>query len=172
VIKGAKVWLRAVEAEDAERYHQWINDPVTNDQRGLYHPLSQAQAAAYVADKAPSPEALTLTVCRGGGDAIGLIGLRGICARSRRAEIWIYLGERSEWGKGFGTEAIRLLTDYAFDEMNLHRIWLECDPDNSAAVRSYEKNGFRLEGRHRDGYFRHGRFRDTVVMGVLRTDRE
>lgn len=53
-----------------------------------------------------------------------------------------YIGDIEEWGKGLGTEAIQIFCDYVFNNMNIYRLWLECDPENGA-VRCYEKNGFK-----------------------------
>ena len=162
--------LRAIEEGDESLYHRWINTSETNAQRGLYQPHSLAESKKWLQAQAlPSDDKMTLVI-EGSGGAVGLIGIKGICRRSQRAEIWIYIGETESWGKGLGTAAIKTLCDYAFYQMNLHRIWLECDPENIGAVRCYEKNGFRKEGVHRDGYYRNGRYWDTVTMGLLRTD--
>jgi RimJ/RimL family protein N-acetyltransferase len=173
MIIGQKVALRALETRDAPEFKLWINDPETNFWRGLYHPMSEADAVNWISrESSPDPSRLTLAIEAIDGRFVGVIGLRGICARSRRAEIWIYLGDKGIWRKGFGTDAVAILCDYAFKQLNLHRIWLECDPEHAAAIRCYEKNGFRAEGVLRDGYFRHGNFRDTTIMGRLSTDRK
>jgi RimJ/RimL family protein N-acetyltransferase len=172
-LSGKNISLRALEAEDARPYHEWINDPATNQWRGVYHPISNAEALKWIEDKARSAaDSLTLAIDTAQGEFVGIIGLRGICSRSRRAEIWIYLGAKDQWGRGIGADAIGTLCRYAFEQMNLHRIWLESDPANTAAVRCYEKNGFVKEGTFKDGYFRHGSYRDTIVMGLVRTDWE
>jgi RimJ/RimL family protein N-acetyltransferase len=103
---------------------------------------------------------------------IGFVGLRGICPRSRRAEIWIYIGDKAFWGKGLGQEATTALCRHAFEEMNLHRVWLELDPENVGAKKCYEKAGFVLEGTLRQAYYRRGKYRDTCMMGLLRPDFE
>lgn len=171
MISGQKIALRALELRDASEFQRWINDPETNYWRGLYHPMSEVEALKWIErESTPDPNHLTLAIQTLDGCLVGIIGLRGICARSRRAEIWVYLGEKKIWQQGFGTDAILTFCNYAFVEMNLHRIWLECDPRHRAAIRCYEKCGFRIEGRLRDAYFRHGGFHDTVIMGRLRTD--
>ncbi len=171
MITGKKTSLRAIEPSDANSYHKWINDPETNYWRGLYHPTNEAQAQDFIEKQAvPSADRLSLAIETTEGQLAGLVGLRNICARSRRAEVWIYLGAKEHWGGGLGTDAIASLCSYAFEQMNLHRIWLECEPANIGAVRCYEKNGFQQEGLLRDGYYRHGQYRDTIMMALLRTD--
>lgn len=171
MIQGKTVRLRALESDDLESYYRWINDPQTNYWRGLYHPMSRASVSSWIELEATKDETrLTFAIETTEGAFVGVIGLRGICPRSQRAEIWIYLGERKCWGMGIGTCAVGTLCRYAYEEMNLHRLWLECEPANKSAVRCYEKNGFRQESVLRDGYFRHGKFRDTIMMSRLRTD--
>ena len=171
MILGKKSILRALEPGDVPSYHQWINDVETNYWRGLSHPMSEAQARSWIElESQADAEKLTLAIDTQNGEFVGIIGLRGICPRSRRAEIWIYLGNKDRWRQGIGTDAIATLCRYAFEQLNLHRLWLECEPENFGAVRCYEKNNFLKEGIFRDGYYRHGGYRDTVVMALLKTD--
>lgn len=166
-----RIRLRAIEVEDRVIYHKWINDSETNFWRGLYHPMSLAEVTERLEElKRPSSEQISLVIEAENSEPIGLVGLRNICLRSRRAEIWIYIGEKKYWNQKFGQEALSALIKYAFDEMNLHRVWLECDPDFKLSVKCYEHVGFCIEGRLKDGYFRHGKYRDTIVMGIVNTN--
>lgn len=172
MIRGKIILLRAVEAEDRARYYNWINDEETNQWRGLFHPTSKEEAAIWIEDlRQRNPSALNLAI-EANGEHIGFIGLRGICARSRRAEIWIYIGSKFHWNKGIGQDAVQTLCDYAYLQMNLHRIWLECNPDFVPVVKCYERVGFTEEGRLRDGYYRDGKFQNTCIMALLRNDWE
>lgn len=76
------------------------------------------------------------------------------------------------WGKGHGTAAVRTLVAWGFGELNLHLIFLRVFDDNARAVRSYEKVGFRREGRLRQDRFHRGRYSATLVMGLLRHEFE
>jgi RimJ/RimL family protein N-acetyltransferase len=73
-------------------------------------------------------------------------------------------------GRGFGTEATRAILDYAFDRIGLHRVELDVYSFNPRAQRSYEKAGFRYEGRQRDTLFWDGEWVDSILMAVLSTD--
>lgn len=177
MIKHENVILRAVQKSDSENYLKWINDPETNFYRGLYPPTSEVVAQAWVQEQLhQTTEKISLAIEKLDGDkstgAIGFVGLRGACPRSRRAEIWIYLGDKTQWGHGYGLNSIQAVCNYAFTEMNLHRLWLECDPEHAAGVRCYEKVGFVREGTQREAYYRRGAFRDTIIMGLLRPDWE
>lgn len=101
---------------------------------------------------------------------IGLIGLDGIQWVHGDAWVGIGLGEREYWGKGYGTDAMRILLRYAFEELNLHRLSLSVFKYNSRAIRSYEKVGFVIEGRARQFLNRDGRRYDMIFMGILRDE--
>lgn len=171
MIRGKLSNLRAIESEDVAAYHSWVNDEETNQWRGLYHPQSKEESATWIESmRTRKLEAVSFSVESGDGALVGFIGLQAICPRSRRAEIWIYLGSKPHWNKGVGEDAIRALCSYAFEQMNLFRIWLECNPEFENVVRCYEKVGFVREGTLRKAYYRNGAFRDTCIMGLLRDE--
>jgi RimJ/RimL family protein N-acetyltransferase len=105
-----------------------------------------------------------------GDKIIGIIGLDGIRWTHRDCFVGIGLGEREFWGKGYGTDAMRIILRYAFTELNLHRVTLNVFEYNPRGVRSYEKAGFVLEGRQRGVLLREGRRWDEIYMGILRED--
>lgn len=171
MIRGKITVLKAIEAADAEHYHLWINDEETNQWRGLYHPTSRDEAEKWIESKRQTQnDKLNLAIHTQDGKHIGFVGLQAICPRSRRAELWIYIGNKEFWGQGFGEDTVRALCKYAFEQMNLHRIWLECNPDFTQVTKCYEKVGFKQEGLLRQAYYRDGDFRDTCIMGILRQD--
>ncbi len=88
------------------------------------------------------------------------------------AEAWmgIVVGDRDYWGRGFGTDAARLIVQYGFIELNLRRISLSVNAYNERAVKSYEKVGFTLEGRMRSEGLRDGQRYDGLYMGILREE--
>jgi RimJ/RimL family protein N-acetyltransferase len=101
---------------------------------------------------------------------IGLIGLYAFFWPCREASMGIQIGERDFWGRGYGTDALRVLLRYAFDELNLQRVSLSVLEGNERAVRSYEKCGFREEGRERRVWSYDGRRWDEIYMGLLREE--
>lgn len=105
-----------------------------------------------------------------GDRVIGGIGLDGIRWTHRDCFVGIGLGDREFWGKGFGTDAMKIILRYAFTELNLHRVTLDVFEYNQRGVRSYEKAGFVFEGRQRGLILREGRRWDVIYMGVLRED--
>jgi RimJ/RimL family protein N-acetyltransferase len=101
---------------------------------------------------------------------IGEIGLDGVQWTHGDAFVGIGLGERDYWGKGYGTDAMRVILRYAFTELNLHRVSLNVFQYNPRAIKSYEKVGFKHEGRMRGVLNRNGKRWDIVFMGILREE--
>jgi RimJ/RimL family protein N-acetyltransferase len=103
---------------------------------------------------------------------IGDIGLEPVKNSHGDAFVGIGIGERACWGKGYGSDAMRVILRYAFTELNLHRVTLDVFEYNPRAIRSYEKVGFKHEGRARGVLHRDGRRWDLIFMGILREEWE
>jgi RimJ/RimL family protein N-acetyltransferase len=101
---------------------------------------------------------------------IGVIGLDGIQWTHGDCFVGIGLGEREFWGKGYGTDAMKIILRYAFTELNLQRVSLNVFEYNPRGVRSYEKAGFSHEGRERGLLLREGKRWDVIFMGILREE--
>jgi [ribosomal protein S5]-alanine N-acetyltransferase len=104
------------------------------------------------------------------GRFIGTARLHSIDWSDRKARLAIGIYDRRFWSHGLGTEAIRLLLQYGFDQLNLNRVELRVLEFNSRAIRSYEKCGFFREGIERDSAFVDGRWENDVVMAILKAD--
>ena len=97
---------------------------------------------------------------------VGSVGLWGARPKDRRATLGIALG-RDYIGRGYGTDAMRVIVGYGFREMGLHRIQLSVAPFNPAGIRAYQNAGFVEEGRHRESVLHDGRWYDEVLMSIL-----
>jgi RimJ/RimL family protein N-acetyltransferase len=101
---------------------------------------------------------------------IGFIGLFDLFMQHGDTLVAIALGERKYWGKGYGTDAMWIMLRYSFNELNLRRVGLIVFEYNPRALRSYEKVGFKPEGRVREVMLRDGRRWDFLYMGLLRDE--
>lgn len=101
---------------------------------------------------------------------LGDINLDVVGWNARDAYAGLGIGPRDFWGKGYGTEAMNLILQYAFTEVNLRRVTLTVFEYNLRAIRSYEKAGFRVEGRLRGTILREGKRWDVLYMGILRDE--
>jgi RimJ/RimL family protein N-acetyltransferase len=103
---------------------------------------------------------------------IGFCGLINVDRTVKKAELYIVIGKKSEQGKGIGTEAYLLTTNYGFLELGLNRIYGFQNTDNIAALKAVKKIGWELEGRLRQDLWAHGKMYDRNIVSILRNDWE
>jgi RimJ/RimL family protein N-acetyltransferase len=106
------------------------------------------------------------------GEIVGTIGLHAADRRHRTADLHLGLDNRQNWGKGYASEAIRLLLRFAFRELDYQKINLDVYAFNERAIRLYEHLGFQHEGRLRSNIYTEGRRWDEFVMGMTRAEYE
>jgi len=174
VIYGKRVRLRAVERSDLPKFHDWLNDPQVTEGLSIYLPLSMMDEEKWF-DKAmqAEPEQRPLAIEIREDQAwqqVGNASLFNLEWTSRCAELGIFIGDKSRWDQGYGTEALELILQHGFNTLNLNRIYLRVYATNPRAKRSYEKAGFVLEGTLRQAVYRHGKYVDIYMMSVLRSD--
>ena len=165
---GTKIYLRPLEEDDAAVCHPWLNDPEawrTLAVRG--RPNTEARSREYIRALDPTRDQVFAIVTREDEQYVGNCGLHAIDAVDRHATLGIVIGRKECWGRGFGTEALRLLCRHAFETLNLHKVCLASYALNERALRMYARVGFQVEGRRREQVFIEGRWVDEVVLGLL-----
>lgn len=174
MIYGKRIRFRAVEHTDLPRCQEWLNDPEVTEGLSQYIPLSYLDEEHWFEQAMRAePEARPLAIeVRDGSDwrHVGNIGFMNVEWTPRSAEFGIFIGDKSIWDKGYGTEAVQLLLLHGFKTLNLNRIYLRVFSTNLRARHSYEKAGFVLEGTLRQAVYRHGQYADVHVMSVLRPE--
>ena len=165
--KGEKVRLRALEREDLRQCVEWFRDPEVRENLFLDRPVSMAEEEKWFEEHLKRGNDIIFCIETKQGKYIGNIGIHRIDHKNRHAELGIFIGDKSYWNKGCGTEAIRLALRYAFDDLNMHKVYLTHFEGNERARRCYEKCGFVQEGVLRDHIFKHGRYHDHPMMSVI-----
>lgn len=162
--------LRPVEEGDLPQFVHWLADKeVTRWLANIGRPPTLEDEYDWWHDKRSDPDSVLWAIETEDGRLVGTTELR-LTIRAERAELGIGIHDKTQWGKGLGTEAVRLVVDYAFEELNLNRVELTTDEENARAIRCYEKAGFVREGLLRQHRLIDGRFGNTLVMGVLREE--
>jgi RimJ/RimL family protein N-acetyltransferase len=169
MIYGERIILRAIEREDLIDYVQWLNDPAVLEYLCAQVPLSLAQEEKWYDDMLRDPNFRAFAV-EFEGRHIGSAGLSDIDGRNASAEVGLFIGLPEMWDRSLGLDALQTLVRFGFEQMNLHRIYLQVFAGNERAVHLYEKIGFRHEGRWRQAQFRHGHYHDLLWMGLLREE--
>jgi RimJ/RimL family protein N-acetyltransferase len=172
-LRGELVYLRPAEREDLPTFVRWFADGETTRHLKLRAPFSLAMEEQWFTDMVgrQGRTDYLFVVCRLTDDApLGTAGLHGLDLENGVAEFGINIGEKGEWNKGYGTDALHAICDFGFGELRLHRIELEVYAGNARARRSYEKVGFVLEGTMRERHFSEGRHEDVHLMALLREE--
>ena len=172
MIYGKRIRLRGVERDDLPRFVAWFNDPEVRENLLMQTPLTQAIEENWFEGmlKRPPEEHPLMIEVSDSGDwlPVGDCSLFDIHWSIRSAEVGIFIGEKSFWNQGIGTEAILLLLRHGFETLNLNRIYLRVFETNPRAVRCYEKVGLSHEGRDRQGMYKDGKYIDVLRMSILR----
>ncbi|MUK89497.1 GNAT family N-acetyltransferase [Ornithinibacillus sp. L9] len=173
MFSSQRLQLRKVHSSDLEQYHRWRNDldlmTSTNPALDLYSIDETRHFVENVLMDSNSSKSYMIED-KYSQKTIGITSLINLDLKNRNAECIIDIGEKDYWGKGYGTEALNILLDYAFLELNLHRVSLRVYSFNKAAVHVYHKLGFKEEGKSRQSLYRKGRWHDVIYMGILKDE--
>jgi RimJ/RimL family protein N-acetyltransferase len=174
VITGERIRLRAISRDDLPMFVDWLNDQDVREGLSLHYPMSVDNEQKWYDAMLQEPiDEHPLTIEIRNGDAwvtVGNCGFHKIDWRNRSAEVGIFIGEKSYWNQGYGTETMRLLLSHGFDTLNLNRIFLRVFSQNARAIRAYEKVGFKYEGLFRQAEYQKGRYIDVQFMSVLHSE--
>ena len=170
---GQKVLLRSVRRSDIQYFLKWFNDPEVIQYTSLYLPMTEMSEEKYIEELESDRTKANFVIEAIDGDSskpIGNTGLNSISPKDHHATFGIAIGEKDCWSKGYGTEAARLLINYGFEQLNLHRINSSAFAFNERSLRLHLKVGFKEEGRQREGIYKNGKFQDLVGFGILRAE--
>lgn len=175
MLSGKKVRLTAVTEEDLVTINEWYQDP---DFLRLYdstpaYPQSKGESEERIKEAQEDPNTFLFAI-RGLGEEtlIGLLEMDGIAWSHGTTFVSIGIGEAHNRGQGYGREAMELALQFAFHELNLHRVCLTVFSYNEAALQLYEKLGFVQEGTYREHLLRDGQRYDMHLYGLLRDEWE
>ena len=166
---GRLVRLAPLRDDDIEPLFRWINDRELVILNAPFKPVEWDDHRRWFERIRNAPEVEIFGIRRTEDDAlIGSCQLNGIDRESGRASLQIRIGEREAWGKGFGTEAVQLLLEHAFQDLELERVELDVFAGNERALRTYRKAGFREQGVSEGGALIEGEPVDVIRMAAER----
>lgn len=171
MISGNRIRLRALERDDLDSLFTWWNDPALWALIGSRKRISGSEELEHwfegELDKGSPQEGRTFAIDDEKGHLIGTAWYGTYEAADRQATVGLYIGDGEKRGKGYGTDALRTLCAYLFDELGLHKARLYVALENAPAIAVYFKLGFVEEGRLREHRFYGGKFHNFLVMGLL-----
>ena len=166
-----EIYLRPMKDDDTENIVRWRNSDTVRS-RFIYQKLFTKESHEnWIKTMIDTGKAVQMIICLKDGDVpVGSVYIRDIDMTHHKGEYGIFIGEEAARGKGIGTAAAKLMIQYAFEELRLHRLFLRVFADNVQAIKSYEKAGFIREAYLKDDVFVGEKYCDIVLMAVLETD--
>ncbi len=172
MIQGKLVVLRSVEERDLPLLAKWRNAPENRRFFFSPYPVNPGGQKKWYEGLLADRSRLMLMVDNRAGEPVGVIGLDHIDWRNQEAEFGQIMLDPAQRGSGCAEEAALLLIAFAFDELNLHRLFAVVYDYNRGVVAGLKAAGFQVEGVLRQAAFSQGKFHDKVVLGLLREEWE
>jgi len=172
-IKGNRVYLRQVELSDVNQvYVSWLNDPEVNKYLETRFDVQTMESVHnYVEKMAVNKDELFFAICLKENDKhIGNIKLGPINYEHKFGEVSLFIGVKDQWGKGYATESISILSHYALDELKLHKLTAGCYANNIGSVKAFKKAGFIEEGIWKNQYLCNGEYVDRICFALINNE--
>ena len=175
LLKGELVYLTARKKEENAQFVEWWRNSdyarlIISD---LYKPVTVEQLDGWYDNIGKNNNFVPFAMrTLESNILIGFVNLVRINWQARHCEVVLGIGNTDYWGKGYGSDAMRIALRYAFMEMNMNRVGLDVNGYNQRAIKSYEKVGFVHEGKLRQHIHRDGQRHDSHLMSILREEWE
>lgn len=171
-LQGNNIFLRALEPEDLEFIYAIENDENIWEVSNTQTPYSKFLIRQYLENAHQDiyeAKQLRLAICRKSSfEAIGLIDLFDFDAKNKRAGIGIIIQNEVDRNSGFGKEALGLLINYAFQQLQLHQLFANIGTENTASLTLFVTFGFEKIGVKKDWNFTNNSYRDEVLLQLIK----
>lgn len=166
MLQGKKISLRPIVSSDLEVLNKWKNQEDTYQYLGGgFLPTSidiQRKWLDSLMDTSGSNK--RFMIVNSSGQTVGMVGLYNINWIHRTCEFGIFIGEKAEQGKGFGSDAAEVIEQFAFNYCNLRKIKVYVVEENESAVRMYDKLGYVTVGKLLEERFINGKYCSLLIM--------
>jgi|APHM01.1.fsa_nt_gi Acetyltransferases, including N-acetylases of ribosomal proteins len=169
-LEGETCNLRTLEKEDAEFLRNLNHNPKIRQYLGRTPEPNSVVEEKDRIDSINESDEIIQFIIEGEGEKVGTIAIFDINRTYRSAEVGAFMVEPSSHGKGIGTEAMKLILNYAFNQLNMHKITGGYIENNDASKIVQEKFGFQKEGREREEVYRNGKYKDIIRMSLLENE--
>lgn len=169
-LEGERICLRELRLSDVNaNYYRWMNDTEVIRYLECRFATNSMDAIKDFVDKIlKDRDSIFLAiVLKNSNRHIGNIKIGPINRIHRFADVGLLIGERDCWGKGYATEALRLVKHYAFKELNLHKLTAGCYEVNKGSEKAFKKAGFTVEGIRKKHRYCDRVYVDTIIFGLL-----
>ncbi len=166
-IKGKNLILREQREEDAPFYARWFSDPQVMFQCGFEKPIDEEEMKHVINSAHKTDDSVWFTITDTAGNIVGETGLLRMFPAWNQTDLTIIIPDPQMQHRGYGTEAMQMMLDLAFNEYGMHRVSIGVVGLNTDALKFYRKIGFKQEGVLEDGYYYNGEYSDFIMMRIL-----
>lgn len=175
LFQGQLVNLRAIKDEDLKLAAEYMSDPeiLYNLDFDAPFPQSLEDQKRWMEEDRKNQDrykGFNLAIETKDGKYLGTCGVNHMDKKNKVAQVGIFIGDKEYQGKGYGTDAMKLLLEYLFDEFNANKVKLGVFSFNKRAIRSYEKCGFKVEVVQREALYRFGTYHDVINMAIMKEE--
>jgi RimJ/RimL family protein N-acetyltransferase len=173
ILKSERVELKPLKEEHLKKRVEYINDPELQKTLNYDYPTSLPKTKKWFVSKKGDCSRVDFSIldCKN-QNVVGFCGFTNIEEPVMKAEVYIMIGDKAYWGKGYGREGSKLLHNYGFIELGLNRIYGHQLIFNEKIHKNAEALGKTVEGRLRKSIFSHGEIKDQYVVAILRSEWE
>ncbi len=166
-LSGEKVYLSPINLEDYENYVKWLNNPNITQYLDCNDSLITLSKEKELLEKIANTEFSFAIVKQEDDTLLGNVGITKIDYKNGKGELGIFIGEEDNLSKGYGSEAIKLILNFAFNEIRLHNVMLTVFSSNPRAIKAYTKCGFQEFGRRHEAIYHDGKYLDLIYMEII-----
>ncbi len=166
-LDGERIYLRRLRISDTtEKYVRWLNDPEINQYlESRFSVATLNSVKDYIGKVSGDSSSLSFAIIRkDNNNHIGNIKIGSIDPHHKTADMGIMIGDRNSWGKGYATEAIKILSDYAFNDLGMRKMTAGAYENNLGSIKAFIKAGFRKEGAQKKQYLCKDGYVDSILM--------
>ena len=173
-LSGEQIYFKPFSRADIPIWHSWFNSQELTEHmnKGAFPNTEEAQEEFFQRLSKSKTDVQLAIALKTDDSLVGIVGIHSINWLHHRGDVSIFVADTKHWGKGIATEAISLIVRHAFTKLNLRRLTSGMSSLNTGSRKSFEKNGFIIEGTLREHFFYKGSYVDELMMGLLREDWE
>ncbi len=165
--------LKPLSISNLPSFYPWINDEeVIRYSMSIFQKMKTAEAiSSWYRTILEDDKNLNLGIfTKDGNNCIGYAGICRISNRKRSGEYFIFIGDKTSWGKGISTQVTKEILSIGFETLGLNRIMLTVSSPNIGGLKSYKKAGFVKEGIMREAACRDNKYHDKILMSILKRE--
>ncbi|MCH4533013.1 GNAT family N-acetyltransferase [Staphylococcus haemolyticus] len=163
----SQINLRALMKSDSNLILNWMKNEKLRYLIGTVYPITELEHENWFQNRMLEKDNRMFVIDLDNEKSIGIVGFKNLDWVNRNSELFIYIGDEEYWGKGYGTQALELIIKFAFNNLNLHMLYLEVFSYNKNATKTYERLGFKQDGILRQSKFQDGKYYDKIIMSKI-----